>query len=61
MKNFSTACARGVRVCLLAVLTVGVVPLAWSGNAATALPSDSVYQLTAPLTDQAGRDRKSVV
>ena len=40
---------------LLAMLALGGVPVAWAVDVNAPLPTDSVYQLKAQMTDQAGK------
>jgi protein SCO1 len=45
---------RHRRSLILALMAFGVAPVAFSGTAKNALPTDSIYQLSVPLTDQGG-------
>jgi protein SCO1/2 len=40
---------------LLAMLALSVAPMAWATDVSTPLPTDSIYQLKAQMTDQAGK------
>lgn len=55
MMQFSFPAARYLRCGLLAMLALGLSPFAGAGDAASALPTDSIYQLKAQLTDQTGK------
>nr|WP_295786583.1 SCO family protein [Rhodoferax sp.] len=46
---------RFVCCSLLALLALGAVPVTWAVDASAPLPTDSIYQLKAQMTDQAGK------
>lgn len=55
MTQFLSSTARYLRTGLLAALALGLAPCAWTADATTALPTDSIYHLKAQMTDQAGK------
>ncbi len=55
MTPFFTPAARLLRSGLLAVLTLGATSFAWTADTSATLPTDSIYQLKAQMTDQAGK------
>lgn len=55
MTHFLSSTARYLRTGLLATLTLGMAPFAWTADTTMALPTDSIYQLKAQMTDQAGK------
>ncbi len=55
MHHLFHSTTRHLRASLLVVLAMCISPFAWTANAVTALPTDSVYQLKAQMTDQAGK------
>ncbi len=46
---------RALRCGVIAIVTFGGFASAWAADVATTLPTDSVYQLKAQLTDQSGK------